>query len=39
MDKGIFEDPTAIYERERMTDHFINPSDGSIGDSTEYWTF
>ena len=38
-DKGIFEDPTAIYERERMADHFINPSDRSIGDSTEYWTF
>ena len=38
-DKDIFEDPTAIYERKGMADHFINPFDGSIGDSTEYWTF
>ena len=38
-DKDIFEDPTAIYERERMADHFVNSSDGSIGESTEYWTF
>ena len=38
-DKDIFEDPTAIYERKRMADHFVNSSDGSIGESTEYWTF
>ena len=38
-DKGIFEGSTAIYERERMADHFFNASDGCIGDSAGYWTF